>query len=474
MAYETVIGLEVHVELATASKIYCTCSTEFGAEENTHICPVCTGMPGTLPALNRQVVEYCVKAGLALNCTINRHSRQDRKHYFYPDLPKAFQTSQYDQPLCLAGRVDIDVDGQPRSIGITRIHIEEDAGKLIHGDGVTRIDYNRCGVPLIEIVTEPDFRSSAEVYAFLTKLRAILRFIGVSNCKMEEGSMRCDVNLSVRPDPSAPFGTRTEMKNIASLSATVRAIDYEAARQKKVLAKGGVITQDTLRWDDEKGYNYVMRTKEDAHDYFYFPEPDIMTIELDDEWFARITSTLPELPQARRVRYMGELGLSAYDADLVLSERAFSDLFDSAVAAGAQPKNAANWIMSDVSRLLNERGLSPEALPFGAERFAELLALVDKGTINRTAGSKVLELLFDEDKSPADIVKEHGMAQVSDEGAILELCRTVLAANEKAAADYRAGKAKALTSLVGQVMKASRGKANPALVNSLMVKLLNE
>ncbi len=487
MEFETVIGLEVHVELSTKSKIYCTCSTEFGAEENTHICPVCTGLPGTLPALNKQVVEYCVKAGLALDCKINQYSRQDRKHYFYPDLPKAFQTSQFDLPLCYGGFVNLRVpEGDPldgrankpaynKRVGITRIHIEEDAGKLIHEPGATRIDCNRCGVPLIEIVTEPDFRSAGEVHAFLTHLRAVLLYANVSNCRMEEGSMRCDVNLSLRPSPDAPFGTRTETKNIASLSATVRAIEYERIRQRKILEKGGAITQDTLRWDDERGVNYAMRSKEDAHDYFYFPEPDIMPIVVDDAWLKRIGDSLPELPHARRKRYVGELGLPEYDADFLTGDKAVADLFDGCVALGAAPKTVSNWLMSDMARLTNDAGTGFDRLWFGAQGLFDLISLVENGTISRSAGSKVLEAMFakDERRTPAELVKALGLAQVSDEGAILELCKTVIAANEKAAADYRAGKEKALTSLVGQVMKASRGKANPAIVNKLMVELLS-
>ncbi len=485
MEFETVIGLEVHAELSTQSKIYCTCSTAFGASENTHICPVCTGMPGVLPALNKSVVEYCVKAGLALNCKINQYSRQDRKHYFYPDLPKAFQTSQYDLPLCYDGYLDIDVpEGDPldgkaqkstyrKRFGITRIHIEEDAGKLLHGAGSTRIDYNRCGVPLIEIVTEPDFRTAGEVHAFLTMLRSILIYAGVSNCRMEEGSMRCDVNLSLRPGPDAPFGTRTETKNIASMSATVRAIEYERKRQKKVLEKGGVITQDTMRWDDERGLNYAMRSKEDAHDYFYFPEPDIMPIEVDDEWLGRIKASLPELPNARRERYMADYGLPAYDAGFLTGERALAEYFDDAVAAGAPPKSASNWLMSDFARLTNEHSLTWDALPLSPEDLAKCIALVESGKISRTSGSKILDAVFSGDtRTPDELVAALGLAQVSDEGAIRAMCEEVVANNPKPVADFKAGKEKALTSLVGQVMKASKGKANPALVNKLLRELL--
>ncbi len=486
MEFETVIGLEVHVELSTKSKIYCTCSTEFGAEENTHICPVCTGLPGTLPALNKQVVEYCVKAGLALDCKINQYSRQDRKHYFYPDLPKAFQTSQFDLPLCQDGFVDLRVpEGDPldgrankpaynKRVGITRIHIEEDAGKLIHGPGVTRLDCNRCGVPLIEIVTEPDFRSAGEVHAFDPPARrAALR----ERQQLPDGGRLHALRRQPFPAPLPRRALRHPDGNEKHrlLSATVRAIEYERIRQRKILEKGGAITQDTLRWDDERGVNYAMRSKEDAHDYFYFPEPDIMPIVVDDAWLKRIGDSLPELPHARRKRYVGGLGLPEYDADFLTGDKAVADLFDGCVALGAAPKTVSNWLMSDMARLTNDAGTGFDRLWFGAQGLFDLIALVENGTISRSAGSKVLEAMFakDERRTPAELVKALGLAQVSDEGAILELCKTVIAANEKAAADYRAGKEKALTSLVGQVMKASRGKANPAIVNKLMVELLS-
>jgi len=469
--FKTVIGLEVHAELDTNSKIYCGCTTEFGGEENTHVCPVCSGMPGVLPMLNRKVVEYCVKAGLALNCAINPYSRQDRKHYFYPDLPKAFQTSQFDQPLCLNGYVDIVAGGQPKRIGITRIHIEEDAGKLIHGADQTRVDYNRCGVPLIEIVTEPDFENSAQVHAFLEALREILLYTEVSNCKMEEGSLRCDVNLSIHRE-GEPFGTRTEMKNLNSFSAAAAAVEYEAQRQRRVVLGGGKISQDTLRWDDEAGYNYVMRSKEDADEYFYFPEPDIMPMVLSEGYIERIRKTLPELPAKRRERYVQVMGLPMYDAQLLTVSKFISDFFDRTVAAGAQPKAVSNFIMGDITRLLNERGLAPEKVPIQPDAMAELLDLISKGVISNSMGSKVIEIMFEETKSPADIVRERGMAQVSDAGAIRGMCEQVIAENPKIVADYKGGKVKAITALVGQVMKMSRGKANPAMVNQLLEELL--
>lgn len=471
-AYETVMGLEVHVELDTLSKIYCGCTTEFGGEENTHCCPVCTGMPGVLPALNEKVVEFAMRAGIALNCDINRYCRQDRKHYFYPDLPKNFQTSQYDLPICLGGYIDIDADGEKKRIALTRIHFEEDAGKLNHDRSGTRIDYNRCGVPLIEIVTEPDFRTSEQVRVFLETLRSILLYTGVSNCKMQEGSLRCDVNLSVRPFGQKELGTRTEMKNLNSFSAAVRAILYEQARQIKVIEKGGRITQDTLRWDDARGLNYAMRTKEDADEYLYFPEPDIMPVVISDEWYARVKNSLCELPPARRDRYVKELGLPEYDAAQITASKHMADFFEACVVLGSKPKTVANFIMGDISRLLNERGLESESLPVEAKAFFELIALIESGIISHTIGVKVLEVLFDENKPPKLIIEERGWAQVSDENAILSIVEKVIAANEKAVADYRAGKEKALTSLVGQVMKESRGKANPAIVNKLLIDKL--
>jgi aspartyl-tRNA(Asn)/glutamyl-tRNA(Gln) amidotransferase subunit B len=472
MNYKTVIGLEVHAELNTQSKIYCSCTTAFGGAENTHVCPICAGMPGTLPMLNEKAVEYCVRAGLALNCQISRCSKQDRKHYFYPDLPKAFQTSQFDMPLCLGGYVDIVVGGQPKRIGITRIHIEEDAGKLIHGEDVTRVDYNRCGVPLIEIVTEPDFENSAQVHAFLEELRWILLYTGVCNGKMEEGSLRCDVNLSIHKE-GEPLGTRTEMKNLNSFGATVRAVEYEERRQREVLEKGGVITQDTLRWDDAKGYNYVMRSKEDADEYFYFPEPDILPIVLSGEYIEKIRSSLPVLPAQRRSRYIRELGLSEYDARILTMSRFLSDFFEETVALGAPAKQAANYVMGDINRLLNDRGMEPEQLPVKAENLVGLIELINRGTISNSTGAKVIEMMFDQPgKTVAEIVKEQGMAQVSDENTLRALCEKVIEENPKAAADYKGGTEKALRSLVGQAMRLSKGKANPGLVNQIMMDLL--
>ncbi len=474
--YKPVIGLEVHAELDTASKIYCGCTTAFGGEENTHVCPVCLGLPGALPLLNEKVVEFCIKAGLALNCKINNYSRQDRKHYFYPDLPKSFQTSQLDLPICYDGYLDIEVNGQTKRIGITRIHIEEDAGKLIHDLTGTRVDYNRGATGLIEIVSEPDLSNPEEVYAYMETLRQVLLYTGVSNCKMEEGSLRCDVNVSVHKE-GEPYGVRTEMKNINSLSAARAATAYEIKRQKQVLEEGGSLFQATLRWDDAKGINYVMRVKEHADEYYYFPEPDIMPIIITPEKIESIRATLPELPKARQQRYKEQYGLSEYDANLLTVSKALSDLFDQAVAECQGPAKAcANFIMGDITRLLNEKALQPEEVPFGGKELAELANLISQGAISSSAGSKVVEMLFQPEfagKAPKAIVEEQNLGQVSDQGAIKAMCQQVIDANPKVVEDYRGGKKQAISALVGQVMKASKGKANPAMANQLLEELLN-
>ena len=474
--YESVIGLEIHAELDTASKMYCGCTTAFGGEENTHCCPVCTALPGAMPALNRRAVEYCVKAGLAMDCDISPYSRQDRKHYFYPDLPKAFQTSQFDLPLCTGGHVDVAMEnGESKRFHLTRIHIEEDAGKLLHEGNLTRVDLNRCGVPLIEIVTEPEFRNSQEVRLFFEEVRRILVAIGVCNGKMQEGSLRCDVNLSVRPVGQAALGTRTEMKNINSFSAVQRAVEYEKKRQIRVIEDGGVITQDTLRWDDAKNLNYSMRSKEDADEYFYFPEPDIMPIALSEQEISHLRDELPELPAARRTRYREQLGLSEYDARLLSDSQIIYTLFDQTMQHAVDPKQAANYILSDISRLMNEKNQQTDpGIPFSAAELAGLIGMVESGQISRSIASKVLDAMFDGEGTAAQIVDAHGWAQMNDQGAIRSLCQEVIANNPKAVADYKAGKEKALTSLVGQVMKASKGKANPGMVNAWIKELLAE
>ena len=475
MKYESVIGLEIHAELSTKTKIFCGCSTAFGGAENTHCCPVCTGMPGVLPVLNKKVVEYCMKAGLATNCSITPYGKQDRKNYFYPDLPKAYQISQFDLPISVGGYIDITVDGKERRIGITRIHIEEDAGKLVHDAYAagTRVDYNRCGVPLIEIVTEPDMRSPEEAKIFLEALKNILLYTEVSDCKMQEGSLRCDVNVSLRPEGATEYGTRTEMKNVNSFSAAYRAMTYEIKRQTEVLENGGVIEQETRKWDDEKGQSFVMRTKEDAQDYRYFPDPDLMPIVISDEWVEEIRSTLPELPIAKKNRYMADFGLSDYDATFITDSKKLADFFDECISCGSDPKTVCNWLMGDLTKILNDREMDAEDIPFPAAHMAKLISLIEKGTISGSIAKKVLGFMFDEGKDPEEIVKEKGMVQVSDEGAIRSMIEEVLAANEKSVNDYKSGKTAAMGYLVGQTMRASKGKANPQVINKLLKEMLD-
>ena len=474
--YEVIIGLEVHAELATESKIYCTCSTEFGSDPNTHVCPICTGMPGVLPVLNEKVVEYAVKMGLATNCKIARFSKQDRKNYFYPDLPKAYQTSQYDLPLCYEGHVDFMVDGKPKTVGITRIHIEEDAGKLIHDPytGDTLVDLNRCGVPLIEIVSEPDIRSKEEAIEYMQTLKSTLEYLEICDCKMQEGSLRCDVNLSVRKKGETKFGTRTETKNLNSFKAIGRSIEFEIDRQIKELENGGTIYQETRRWDDDKGIGYAMRTKEDAHDYRYFPEPDLAPIVLSDEYVESLRASLPEMPNVRRDRYINELGLPEYDATQITNSKHMAEFFDKAVAKCSNAKLVSNWIMSDLSRKLNEADMEITDVKFTAENLGELIILIDKGTISSAIAKKVFEDMFETGKEPAKIVEEKGLVQITDESAIREIVISVINENEQSVQDFLNGKDKAVGFIVGQVMKASRGKANPGVVNKLIMEELNK
>lgn len=476
MEYEIVIGLEVHAELSTKSKIYCSCTTEFGGDVNTHCCPICTGMPGVLPVLNKSVVEYAVKAGLAMNCTIPEFSKQDRKNYFYPDLPKAYQVSQFDLPLCKDGYIDIEVGGVSKRIGITRIHIEEDAGKLIHDDWGTGslVDYNRCGVPLIEIVSEPDIRSAEEAKAFLENIKAILEYIEVSDCKMQEGSLRADVNLSVRPKGQEQFGTRTEMKNLNSFRSILRAVESEAKRQIAELESGGVIEQETRRWDDNKGMSYAMRSKEEAHDYRYFPEPDLVPIVVDAAWRERLKASLPELPEARKKRYVSEYGLPEYDAYILTSSKVLADYFEEAVSKSSNAKAVSNWIMGDMMRILKEKDMEADAIPFPAEYLAKLISLIDKGTISGTIAKKVFGKMFETGKSPEIIVKEEGLEVVSDEGALTQIIKKILEANPQSVNDYKSGKEKAFGFLVGQAMKETRGKADPQMINKLLKEELQK
>lgn len=470
--YEIVMGLEVHAELSTKTKIFCSCPTTFGAKPNTQVCPICMGMPGTLPVLNEKVVEYAVKAGLATNCEITKTSKNDRKNYFYPDLPKAYQISQFDKPLCEHGFVEIETEDGKKKIGITRIHIEEDAGKLNHDEfgGGSLVDLNRAGVPLIEIVSEPDLRSTEEVDLYLKKLKSILEYIEVSDCKMQEGSFRADVNVSVRKKGETKFGTRTEMKNMNSFRSITRAIEYEAQRQIEVLENGGVIEQETLRWDEVSGKTFSMRDKEDAQDYRYFPDPDLVAIHLTDEYIQNIKNNLPELPETRKERYLNEYKLSQKDARIITSSKYLSDLFEKSIEICNNPKAVSNWIISDISRILNEKEMEPNEIPFTSKELAELVILIDKGTISSSIGKKVLEELFENPRNPEEIIKEKGWIQISDEGAIKEVVKKVLEANPQSIADYKAGKDKALGFLVGQAMKETKGKANPKMLNEMFLK----
>ena len=475
--YEAVMGLEVHAELATKTKIFCSCSTKFGAEPNTQVCPICMAMPGTLPVLNEKVVEYAVKAGLATNCTISKDSKNDRKNYFYPDTPRAYQISQYDKPLCEHGYIEIEDDeGNPKKIGITRIHIEDDAGKLNHNEfgGGSLVDLNRAGVPLIEIVSEPDLRTAGEVDRYLKKLKSILEYIEVSDCKMQEGSFRADVNVSVRKKGETKFGTRTETKNMSSFRAITREIEYETNRQIEVLENGGKVEQETLRWDEVSGKTFSMRNKEDAQDYRYFPEPDLVAIRLSDEYIENIRKNLPEMPESRKARYMSEFKLSEKDARLLTASKYLSNMFEEAEKICGNAKAVANWLLSDVSRILNEKEEEPDAIPFKAEHLAKLVELIDKGTISSAIGKKVVEELFENPKDPEEIIKEKGWLQISDEGAIKEVVDKIIANNPQSVADYKAGKDRALGFLVGQAMKETKGKANPQMLNKMFLEILSK
>ncbi|MGN1351926.1 MAG: Asp-tRNA(Asn)/Glu-tRNA(Gln) amidotransferase subunit GatB [Clostridia bacterium] len=474
--YDIVIGLEVHSELSTKTKIFCSCPTEFGGEPNTHCCPVCMAMPGALPVLNKKVVEYAIKAGIATNCTIAKESKNDRKNYFYPDLPKSYQISQFDMPLCTNGFVEIETENGPKKIRLVRIHIEEDAGKLNHdeyGRG-SLVDLNRAGVPLIEIVSEPDISSASEAEAYLKKLKSILEYIEVSDCKMQEGSLRADVNVSVKKKGTDELGTRTEMKNMNSFRSIVRAIEYESERQIEVLENGGIITQETLRWDDVSGKTFSMRDKEDAQDYRYFPEPDLAMIRISDEYVQKISKTLPEMPEKRKARYIEELGLPEYDANILTSSKHLSDLFERANNVCNNPKAVSNWIMSDIIKILNEEGIEADKLPFSAEQLGKLINLIDKKTISTSIAKTVLEEMTVNPKDPEEIIKEKGLIQISDEGAIKEIVLKILEENPQSIADYKAGRDRALGFLVGQAMKQTKGKANPQMLNTMFLEELKK
>lgn len=472
--YETVIGLEVHVELATKTKIFCGCSTAFGGAPNTHTCPVCTGMPGSLPVLNKQVVNYAVAVGLATNCTITQYCKFDRKNYFYPDNPQNYQISQLYLPICRNGHVDIETAAGKKSVGIHEIHMEEDAGKLIHDEweDCSLVDYNRSGVPLIEIVSEPDMRSAEEVIAYLEKLRMIIQYLGASDCKLNEGSMRADVNLSVREVGAKEFGTRTEMKNLNSFRAITHAIEGERERQIDLLEAGQQVIQETRRWDDTKEYSYAMRSKEDAQDYRYFPDPDLVPVYISDEWLAQIRDSQPEFREEKMERYKREFDIPEYDIGIITDSKHMADLFEETVAICGQPKKVSNWLMGETLRLLKEKGMDPEDIIFSPENLAKLIQLVDSKAVNSTVAKEVFEVMFAENIDPEKYVEEKGLKTVNDEGVLRKTIEEVIASNPQSVEDYRNGKEKAIGFLVGQTMKAMKGKADPASVNRILKELL--
>ncbi len=470
------MGIEVHVELSTKSKIFCGCSARFGDEANAHVCEGCAGMPGTLPTLNRRVVEYAVRAGLALNCEISRFSRFDRKSYFYPDLPASYQVTQLYHPICKNGHLDIVADGKTKRIGINRIHIEEDAGKLVHDDwdDCSLVDYNRCSVPLIEIVSEPDFRSADEVVAYLEKLKATLQYLGVSDCKMQEGSMRADINLSVRPVGSEKFGVRTEMKNMASLKSIARAIAGETRRHIDAIESGETLIQETRRWDDNKGFSFAMRNKENAKDYKYFPDPNLMPVIVEEEYIREIRASLPELPEEKKARYIREFGLPEYDADILTGSRYLVAVFERAADICKNPKEASNWVMTELLKLLNDAQMQPEDMKFSPDSLGTILNMLTEGKINRAVAKKTFAEVFESDVDPVDYVRKNGLMQVSDTGSIEPVIREVLDANRKAVSEYLAGNEKSIQFLIGQSMKALRGKGDPQVVRDLLIKGLDE
>ena len=472
--YETVIGLEVHVELASKTKIFCGCSTAFGGAPNTHTCPVCTGMPGSLPVLNKQVVEYAIAVGLATNCSITQYCKFDRKNYFYPDNPQNYQISQLYLPICRNGGVEIETASGKKTIGIHEIHMEEDAGKLVHDEweDCSIVDYNRSGVPLIEIVSEPDMRSAEEVIAYLEKLRLIIQYLGASDCKLNEGSMRADVNLSVREMGAPEFGTRTEMKNLNSFKAIARAIEGERARQIELIEEGKKVVQETRRWDDNKEYSYAMRSKEDAQDYRYFPEPDLVPIVISDEWIAQIKARQPELRTEKLARYKKEFGLPDYDAEIITGHKKFADLFEATTEICKKPKKVSNWIMGEIIRLLKENEMDPEDIKFSPVNLAKVIELADSGAINSTVAKEIFEEVFKNDIDPDKYVEEKGLKTVNDAGELRTVVEQVIKDNPQSVEDYRNGKEKAIGFLVGQTMKAMKGKANPGMVNQILKELL--
>ena len=472
--YETVIGLEVHVELATKTKIFCSCSTEFGGAPNTHTCPVCTGMPGSLPVLNKQVVEYAAAVGLATNCTITQNCKFDRKNYFYPDNPQNYQISQLYLPICRDGYVEIETEEGKKKVRIHEIHMEEDAGKLVHDDWAdcSLVDFNRSGVPLIEIVSEPDMRSAEEVIAYLEKLRMIIQYLGASDCKLNEGSMRADVNLSVREVGATAFGTRTETKNLNSFKAIARAIENERERQIDLLESGQEVVQETRRWDDTKEYSYAMRSKEDAQDYRYFPDPDLVPINISDEWLERLKSEQPEFRDEKKERYIEEYGLPEYDANLLTLYKPLTVLLEAAVANGSKPKEASNWLMVETMRLVKEKGIEPDEVKFSADNFSKFLKLIDDNVINKTVAKEVFEAMFNDDIDPEKYVDEHELKMDNNTDELKGVLEEIIANNPKSVEDFHNGKEKAIGALVGQAMKATKGKADPKMINQMLRELL--
>ena len=471
MRYFPTIGLEVHAELNTKSKIFCSCENSFGKEANTTVCPTCLGLPGTLPVLNSRVVELAIKAGLSLNCKINKNSHLDRKNYFYPDLPKAYQISQDEVPLCFGGYIEIE----NKKIRIKRIHIEEDAGKLIHNtNNTTTVDFNRCGVPLIEIVTEPDITSADEAVEFLKSLKLILEYTGVSDCKMQEGSLRCDVNISLSKEKDKIFGTRCEIKNLNSFTAINGAIEYEIKRQSELLDADNVIFQETLRWDSSIKKTIPMRTKETSHDYRYFPEPDLLPLEVSDKLIESVKKSIPKLADVRKNQYLKDYNLTEYDAEILTSSKELSDFFEKVVMLGANPKQSANWLMGDVLKLLNEKELSFDKIPFSPESFKSLIDIIGDGTISLTAAKQVLVKMFETDEEPKAIVLDLGLSQLSDENEIKSIIDKVILQNPQSVSDFHSGKDRAFGFLVGQAMKESHGKANPKIINELLKKSLEK
>ncbi|MFC4618963.1 Asp-tRNA(Asn)/Glu-tRNA(Gln) amidotransferase subunit GatB [Camelliibacillus cellulosilyticus] len=470
MNFETIIGLEVHVELKTKSKIFCGCEVEFGAPPNTRTCPICLGHPGVLPVLNEEAVEFAMRAAMALNCDIATDTKFDRKNYFYPDNPKAYQISQYDKPIGENGYIEIEVDGVKKRIGITRLHLEEDAGKSTHIEDGSLVDFNRVGTPLIEIVSEPDIRTPAEAYAYLEKLKAIMQFTGVSDCKMQEGSLRCDANISLRPYGQDAFGTKTELKNLNSFNFVQKGLEYEEERQERVLLSGGVIGQETRRFDETTKTTILMRVKEGSEDYRYFPEPDLVKLHISDEWKEKVRASIPEMPDARKKRYVDDLGLPAYDAMVLTQTKAMSDFFEATIEAGADAKLASNWLMGDVSAHLNTENKEIDDVPLTPEALAKMIELIEKGTISSKIAKKVFKELMKNGGDPEQIVKDKGLVQISDENALREVIVPILDANEQSVIDFKNGKDRALGFLVGQVMKATKGQANPPMVNKIIIE----